>query len=205
MPLEKAWHRNLRRTRKIARGILTTAQLGIAIPLEITSAAKSALVEHHATDADTMLSWAAQRQMQNREMLNIMDMMKGTYLAMQNQKGMTPWGNGGKIGWKGNGKGGNKGGGKDGGKGMNPNNMQGPNVAIWNTPCGRCGGMHPRSQCPAYLNQTIYQKCYLPGHKASRCRNIAVDHSTICKCCGETGHTNKQCPKHTDPCDRCKV
>ena len=47
--------------------------------------------------------------------------------------------------------------------------------------------MHPRSQCPAYLNQTICQQCYLPGHLKSHCRSIVVDDSTICKCCGEKG------------------
>ena len=65
MPSEEAWHRNLRRTRQIARGILTAAQLGIDIPAEITAAAQSAIGNHHATDVDTMLSWAAQEQMMN--------------------------------------------------------------------------------------------------------------------------------------------
>ena len=122
-------------------------------------------------------------------------------------EGNDAMGNGGKLVWKGNGKGGNKGGGKggkDGGNGMNPNSQQG-NAATWNTPCGRCGGMHPRSQCPAYLNQTICQQCYLPGHLESHCRSLAVDDTTICKCCGEAGHTKKDCPKNTDPCGRCKV
>lgn len=104
---------------------------------------------------------------------------------------------------KGGDKGGGKGG-KDGGKGSNPHIQQG-NAATWNTLCGRCGGMHPRSQCPAYLNKTICQQCYLPGHLKSHCRSLAVDDSTIFKRCGETGHTKKDCPKNTDPCDRCNV
>ena len=77
MPREQAWHRNLRRTWQIARGILIAAELGIAIPQEIIAAAKSALVEHHATDADTMLSWAAQQKMQSWNMMNMMNMMNG--------------------------------------------------------------------------------------------------------------------------------
>ena len=116
-----------------------------------------------------------------RGMMNMM-----AQLSMQNQKGLTPWGNGGKIGWKGNGKGGNKGRGKDGGKGLNPNTLQ---------PCIGCGGMHHRSHCPAKINQTICQQCYKPGHLKSHCRSIPVDDSTICKCCGEKGHTRKIVPK----------
>lgn len=86
------WHRNLRKTRQIARGILTAAELGIVIPPEILIAAKGALIDHHATDVDTMLSWTAQQKMLKREMINMT-----SNLAMQNQTGLMPWGNGGKA------------------------------------------------------------------------------------------------------------
>ena len=166
MPREPAWHRNLRRTRQNARGILTAAELGIVIPQEIVTAAKGALIDHHATDADTMLSWSAQQK--KTPLSNLMDMMNN--FVMQNQTGQTPWGNGGKTGWKGNGmgmnQGGNKGGykgggkgGKDGGKGGQALNQNMPKAL-----CNGCGGMHFRSQCPAKLNQTICQQCYRPGH-----------------------------------------
>ena len=52
---------------------MTAAELGFAIPLEIITAAQSVLIEHHATDADAMLSWTAQQTMLNREMMNIVN------------------------------------------------------------------------------------------------------------------------------------
>ena len=66
MPKEEAWHRNLRHSRQTAKGILAAPKLGLDIPEEAIAAAKFALIEHHATGADTMLSWAAQQKMQNR-------------------------------------------------------------------------------------------------------------------------------------------
>ena len=85
MPREEAWHRNLRRTRQISRAALTAAELGIEIPPEVVTAAKGALIDHHATDVDTMLSWTAQQKMMNRDMMNLMN-----NFAMQNQTGSMP-------------------------------------------------------------------------------------------------------------------
>ena len=111
MAKEEAWHRSLRHTRQTAKGILAATKLGLDIPEEAIAAARSALFEHRSTDADTMLSWAAQQKMQNRIwQLESMNMMNGNYHAMPNQLGMMPWGKGGNPG----GKGGSKGGGKDG-------------------------------------------------------------------------------------------
>ena len=107
---EDAWHRNLRRSRQSAKGVLAAKKLGLDIPEATIEAAKRVLLEHHATDADTMLSWSAsaQQKMQNRiwhKMQEMENMMSGNNFAMQNQTGQMPGGNGGKTGWKGNGKG----------------------------------------------------------------------------------------------------
>ena len=68
MPREEAWHRNLRRTRKIARGVLTAANLGIDITPEVVTAAKGALIDHRATDVDTMPPLPAQQQKDDVEL-----------------------------------------------------------------------------------------------------------------------------------------
>ena len=107
MPKEEAWHRNLRHSRQTAKGILAATKLGLDIPEETVAAAKFVLIEHHATDADTMLSWAAEQKMQNCLMQNLMSsMINGNYQAMPNQQGMMPWGKGGNPGGEGGGKGG---------------------------------------------------------------------------------------------------
>ena len=62
-PREPSWHRNVRTSRPVARGIITVDKLGLALPPAIVAAAKGALFEHHAIDADTMLSWKAQQKM----------------------------------------------------------------------------------------------------------------------------------------------
>ena len=67
---EDAWHRNIRRSRQTAKGIIEADKLGLEVPQEAVAAAKRVLVEHHATDADTMLSWASQQKIQNRLMKN---------------------------------------------------------------------------------------------------------------------------------------
>ena len=116
---EEAWHRNNRRSRQTAKGIIEADKLGLEVPQEAVAAAKRVLVEHDSTDADTMLSWFAQQKMENRLMKNLMNsMINGNHQATPNQQGMMPWGKGGNPGGKGGSKGGGKGGkaiGKGGG------------------------------------------------------------------------------------------
>ena len=65
--------------------------MGLDIAEATIKAAKRVLFDHHATDADTMLSWSAQLKMQNR-LSQLENMMNGNYHATPNQKGMMPWG-----------------------------------------------------------------------------------------------------------------
>ena len=116
-----AWHRNQRRNRQSAKGIVETEKLGLEIPPAAVAAAKQLLAAHHGTDKATMQTWDAQRQMQHM-MENISSlnyMLTGNHRAAPNQNGMTPWGKGGIPGGKGGFKGGFKGGGKGDGKGGN--------------------------------------------------------------------------------------
>ena len=174
---EDAWHRNLRRSRQSAKGILAAVKLGLDIPEATVEAAKCVLFEHHATDADTMPSWTAQQKMQNR-ISQLENMMNGNYHATPNQKGMMPWGKGGNPG----GKGGSEGGGKDGKGGGKGGGGKGGNAAQnLPGPCCRCGGMHTKSQCSAFLEQKICQNCCMPEHLKSQCRNATVDENTACQ------------------------
>ena len=92
MPKGEAWHRNVRHSRQTAKGIIAATKLGLDIPEETVAAAKRALIAHHATDADTMLSWAAQQKMQNRiwQLESSMNMMNGNYQAMPKQLALMP-------------------------------------------------------------------------------------------------------------------
>ena len=89
---EEAWHRNNRRSRQTAKGIVEADKLGLAVPEEAVVAAKRLLAERHSTDADTMLSWSAQRKMENRLMQNLMNSINGNHQAMPSQQGLMPWG-----------------------------------------------------------------------------------------------------------------
>ena len=78
---EDAWHRNLRRSRQSAKGILAAEKLGLDIPEATIEAAKCVLFEHHATNADIMLSWTARQTMQNR-IWQLENMMSGNNFAL---------------------------------------------------------------------------------------------------------------------------
>ena len=77
MPKEEGWHRNVRHSRETAKGILAAVKLGLEIPQAIIEAAKRVLVEHHATDADTMQAWRMEQRMQVME-----QMLNGNYQIM---------------------------------------------------------------------------------------------------------------------------
>ena len=71
-----AWHRNLRRSRQFAKGILAAEKLGLDIPEKYIEDAKGLLFEHHAIDVMTMCSWSAiaQQKLQNRLMQKMQEM-----------------------------------------------------------------------------------------------------------------------------------
>lgn len=139
-----------------------------------------------------MQSWVAQQKMEDRVAKQVMDsinyMITGNHQATPNQTGSMPWGKGGHPGGKGGSNGGGKGG-KANGKGGG--GKGGKATATTPGPCRGCGGLHFRSECPAFINQTICQNCFKPGHLKSHCHSTPVDDTTICKCCGEAGHTKK--------------
>ena len=195
---EDAWHRNNRRLRQVAKGLIEAAKQGLDIPPETVEAAKQLLAAHHGTDKQTMSAWEAQRQMQSmmEEMNNLNYLLTGTRRTAPHHFGKTSWGKGGNPNGKGGMKGGSKGGAKGKGKGGKADAKAAGgkgNQDITQTPgpCRGCGGIHWRSECPAFINQTVCQNCWKPGHLTSHCRSSTIDETTICKCCGEAGHAKR--------------
>ena len=71
---ESSQHRNRRRTRSDARGLITAAKLGIEVPPAAVEAAKAVLSGHHATEESTMQKWQQQQIQQC-----VLNMMNGNF------------------------------------------------------------------------------------------------------------------------------
>ena len=95
---EPTWHRNDRKQRQWARGLIVASKIGIEIPSHYLEQAHLVLEHHHGTDRHTMQTWM---EKQFRE-----------FLAASGKGGYVADGGKAKSKGKGNGKKGAKGGAK---------------------------------------------------------------------------------------------
>ena len=93
---EPAWHRNLRKQRQQARGLIAACKTGFEIPDHLIESAYLVLAPHHATDPHTMSSWEYQQIMKMQQQLS--DMMGGKGGGHQAAKGGKAKGKGSKGG-----------------------------------------------------------------------------------------------------------
>ena len=117
---EPSWHRNERKERQWARGLIAASKIGIAIPKHYLEQAHSILAHHHATDPHMMQTWLEQ---QFRDFMAATG--KGDHAA-----------DGGKA--KGNGKGK----GKQGTKGASKGGQAGKGWGDAGKTCFRCGSLN---------------------------------------------------------------
>ena len=192
---EPAWHRNLRRRRQTARGIVAAQKLGYPISPPVAAAAEARLLAHHSADHTMSLpQWRLAQlgaQAAQEAIAAACGSMsrsgKGGGKGANGKNTWDDWGPRAKAGGKG----------KNGGKG----NWQGQGKGGAGLDCGRCGGQHLSSQCPCRTNDQDCHKCGRTGHTAKMCTSKKPLSEEKCSVCNETGHTKKTCLK--TPCSKC--
>ena len=183
---EPSWHRNLRKERQRARGLIAASKIGIQIPPHIIEQALQVLAPHHATDPHRIQSWTLDQKIHNLQS-QISDLCsahgKGGYAA-----------GGSKAKGKGKGYKGTKGGSKGAkaGKGWGHAGVA----------CYRCGDLdHAPHLCPILHLGAVCKKCSKGGHTEQMCKDKAG--SQLCGCCGKAGHHGKACSNKGHMCITC--